>query len=706
PAPLFYMTTVHDYMRVKFGAGFRIQEVKTGFETPWLYISNIPPNVLINDILRFLSKHFRVQDVRMGTSGQRETLEVRARFSSHIEARNANIILNGTRQWDSIISTQLPVNTAHARGATIQDTAVQIEWDAPSIVGYAGYSTEVQAKKAIAIAKASYSETYIWAHMYSGLPQMAAYTVRFGNLPIHTTKEQMSKYSNPLDMMWSMPNYTSVDQVVTSLRRRLESNSLEINSFDTLIPPYRDGRVKAWVHFRTPASAKAACKLIHLWKPRCTGRTRTFAYHMQSLSYSIPNNQYKQIQEDVANFRERLRREVQGSTMDIITFSAKSVTIQLSTVDGKDLKYLKAEFEQLLRGEVVKHNGEVLWDRFFSLPAGKTYLRKLQVIHSGIAIRGNPFRRRLTLFGNLGLRDIVKAVLIQKHSELQVRETRSFILGSSIGPFMHFEFPSLSQTLGPEKLVLDLWKRELVVSGRIHDFRIARQAVQRIQRKQDSRLQHDVASCPVCLGEVDCPVTLSQCTHSYCRACLISYLQAAIDNKFFPLTCLGDENNCTSPLPIWLARQVLSAGEFDSLAEAAFEAYIHERPDEFHYCPSPNCMQVYRPAPSGNALQCPSCLLRICPQCHVEQHDGIDCPDRDGGVHLFNEWIKTHNVKNCPSCKVLIERAEGCNHVTCIRCRTHICWVCMQTFPRGDGIYNHMRAEHGGIGNAFDNDGL
>ncbi|KAJ3791935.1 hypothetical protein GGU11DRAFT_694090, partial [Lentinula aff. detonsa] len=66
--------------------------------------------------------------------------------------------------------------------------------------------------------------------------------------------------------------------------------------------------------------------------------------------------------------------------------------------------------------------------------------------------------------------------------------------------------------------------------------------------------------------------------------------------------------------------------------------------------------------------QCPSCLLCICPQCHVEQHDGIDCPDRDGGVHLFNEWIKTHNVKNCPSCKVLIERAEGCNHVTCIHC--------------------------------------
>ncbi|KAJ3999904.1 hypothetical protein F5050DRAFT_1734758 [Lentinula boryana] len=706
PAPSFYMATVHDHMRVKFGAGFRVQEVITGFETPWLYLSNIPPNVPHNDILHLLSKHGTVQDFRMDASGQRGTLGVRARFSSDIEARNANIVLNGTRQWDSIISTQLPVNTAHGRGATIQDTAVRIEWEAPSIVGYAGYSTEAQAKNAIAIAKASYSKTYISAHMYSGLPQMAAYTVRFCNLPIRTTKEQMSKYSKPLDMMWNMPNYTSVDEVVTFLRRKLESNSLEIISFDILTPPYRDGRVRAWVYFPTPAAAKTACQLLHFRKPMCTGRTRISAYHMQSLSYSIPNDQYTQIQEDIANFRERLHREVQGSTFTI-SFSAKTVTIRLSTVDGKDLKYLKAEFEQLRGGEVVKHNGEVLWDRLFSLPAGKAYLRNLETTHPGIAIRDNPSRRRLTLFGDPGLRDTIKAVLIQKHSELQVRQKRSFILGPLIGPFMHFEFPSLSKTLGPEKLVLDLWKRELVVSGRNHDFRIALQAVQRIQRKQNPRLlQHGVASCPVCLGEVDCPVTLSQCKHVYCRACLISYLQAAIGNKFFPLTCLGDENNCTSPLQISVTRQVLSAGEFDSLAEAAFEAYIHERPDEFHYCPSPDCMQVYRPAPSGNTLQCPSCLLRICPQCHVEQHDGFDCPDRDGGDHLFNEWIKTHNVKNCPSCKVPIERAEGCNHVTCIRCRTHICWVCMQTFPGGDGIYNHMRAEHGGIGNAFDDDGL
>ncbi|KAJ4466873.1 hypothetical protein C8J55DRAFT_526598 [Lentinula edodes] len=704
-APPFYMATIHDHIRVKFGAGFGVQEVITGFETPWLYVNNIPNNVSQDEVTQLLSKHGTVQDFRSETGNQRGTLRVRVRFSSDIEARNANIILNGTRQWGSLISTQLPVNTAHGRGATLQNTAVRIEWEAPSIIGYAGYPTEERAKEAIAIAKTAYYDTYISAHMYSGLPQMAAYTVRFLNLPVDTKKEQMSKYSKPLDMMWDVPNYTSVDEVATFLRRRLESNGIDIISFEVLPPPYRDGRVRAWVHFPAPVAAKAACQLLHLRKPMCTGRTRIFAYHVQSLSYSILLEHYKKIQDDILLFRERLRREVQGTTFTVIP-GASSVTIRLSAIDGKDLSNLKAEFEHLRGGEVVKHDGEVLWDRFFGLPAGKSYLRRLEIAHLGIAIREDAMRRRLTLFGQAALREVVKAALTEKHNELLVTEKRCLFLGPLIGPFIHSELGSLSQRLGPEKVVLDMWNRQLVVSGKDHDFRVALQAVQKIQRRQHPHLQRDVASCPVCLGEVDCPVTLPQCKHSYCRACLISYLQAAIDGRFFPLTCLGNDDNCSSPLSISLARQVLSSGEFDSLIEAAFEAHIHERPEEFHYCPSPDCMQVYRPAPSGNILQCPSCLLRICPQCHVEQHDGFECPDRDGGDHLFNEWARTHNVKNCPSCRVPIERAEGCNHVTCIRCRTHICWVCMRTFPRGDGIYNHMRAEHGGIGNAFDDDGL
>ncbi|KAF5390080.1 hypothetical protein D9757_003758 [Collybiopsis confluens] len=705
--PTYFTATVHDHIRIKLSYGFSVQELTTGFETPWVYVNNIPVAIPNDQISHLLSKHGTIQEIVIDGARSRGFQRARVRFSNDIEARNVNVSLNGTRQWGSIISTQLPVNTAQGRSATLQDNAIRLEWEAPSIVGYAGYPTAERANKAIAIAKAAYSTSYISAHLYSGLPQMAAYTVRFQNLPIQTKKVHMMKYAHPEDVNWDMPNYTSsVDDVATVLRRKLETSGIEIVTFEVLPPPYRDGMVKAWIYFPSPAIAKEARSLLHLRKPVCTGRTRIFAYHMLTLSYSIPAEKYNKISDDLFTFRERLRHEIPGVTLTITNSGASSVMVELSAVDRKDLGHLKAEFEKLRGGEVIHHDGEILWDRFFGLTAGKIYLRQLEIAHPGLSIREDVQRRRITLFGQSKLRQTMKSILIGKVTELAVRERRYLFLGSLLGPFIHYEFSKLSEKLGPDKVYLDDWNRRVVVSGHDYEFRAALQAVHNVQRKYNPRLRRNVASCPVCFAEVDCPVMLSQCKHSYCRSCLIGYLQSAIDGKCFPLTCLGNDDSCSSPIPISVARQVLAPGEFEALVEAAFDAYVHERPKEFYYCPSPDCMQVYRPAPSGNVLQCPSCLLRICPQCHIEQHDDFDCPDRDGGDREFNEWATAHNVKSCPSCKVPIERAEGCNHVTCIRCRTHICWVCMRTFPGGDGIYSHMRQEHGGIGNAFDADGL
>ena len=59
------------------------------------------------------------------------------------------------------------------------------------------------------------------------------------------------------------------------------------------------------------------------------------------------------------------------------------------------------------------------------------------------------------------------------------------------------------------------------------------------------------------------------------------------------------------------------------------------------------------------------------------------------------EWAWRQGVKKCPSCKVLIEKIDGCNHVSC-KCGAHICWWCMGVFG-ADKIYEHMNLTHGGI---------
>jgi hypothetical protein len=40
-------------------------------------------------------------------------------------------------------------------------------------------------------------------------------------------------------------------------------------------------------------------------------------------------------------------------------------------------------------------------------------------------------------------------------------------------------------------------------------------------------------------------------------------------------------------------------------------------------------------------------------------------------------WVAA-NTKRCPRCATAIEKDEGCNHMSCRKCRKEFCWICMQ----------------------------
>ena len=58
-------------------------------------------------------------------------------------------------------------------------------------------------------------------------------------------------------------------------------------------------------------------------------------------------------------------------------------------------------------------------------------------------------------------------------------------------------------------------------------------------------------------------------------------------------------------------------------------------------------------------------------------------------------WIKL-NTKNCPKCKVQIQKNQGCMHMTCSQCRYEFCWLCL-------GDYRNHQSETGrGLCNTFE----
>ncbi|KAJ7591599.1 hypothetical protein C8J56DRAFT_935962 [Mycena floridula] len=691
--------SIHDYMRVKVSAGFEIQEISTGFETPWVFLEQIPATTSHDDIRQLFSGFGRTVELRIPDKTIGNFLAtVKARFSTHLEAREAMTALNGSTHFGVAISAHLAVNTG-GRNAAFRNTAVRINWEAPSIVGYGGYPTLQRAEAAIAeTSNGPLRSSHITASIHRGLPAVSAFTVKFRNLPLDVTKEDMKRFAEPQDVMWERPNYSSLKYSIIGIQRLLE-NHVQVLDFDVHTGPFRDGYIRAWALFGTPDAAKSAAAFLHGRKPVCTGRTRLYAHHVSSLTFTVFADTFSKAAEDIRTFQEAVwRRPIHASVRVVPPPPSGTALVRISAEHIKDLGNLKTEFESILRGEVLRNAGAIIWDSFFLRPAGNDFIRELEKRFPGLTIFNDITRHQLTLKGPSKLRQSARQILITKVAELQSSQTRSILLtGVPIGPFIAKPFIELQRELGGENLFLDIWENKLNVRGSLADFEVALRTVHNIQKQQSRRPLRNAAACPVCFDDATVPVTL-RCGHSYCRTCMTGYLVSATDTRFFPLTCLGNEAKCKQSIPLSIAREVLETSQFNSIVKATFSAYVDSHPKEFRYCPTPDCLQVYRTAPAGTVLQCPSCLVRICPECQVEYHDGFPCPDRDGGDTLFKEWAKKNNVKNCPGCKIPIERAEGCNHITCTRCQTHICWECLETFPGGEGIYGHMRVAHGGFG--------
>lgn len=103
------------------------------------------------------------------------------------------------------------------------------------------------------------------------------------------------------------------------------------------------------------------------------------------------------------------------------------------------------------------------------------------------------------------------------------------------------------------------------------------------------------------------------------------------------------------------------------------------------WCVAPGCTKAIK-VPEGNqsAVRC-HCGHFFCFQCTQEVHDLIPCKllrdFTDTKVANFETatWL-IQNSKQCPKCRVDIEKNGGCNHITCRVCRFEFCWICLYSW--------------------------
>lgn len=696
--------TIADHITVKLRSGFDIQDVTTGFETRWVHLEDVSPHVKESQ-LRSLLEAYQVDELCIPDGKSAKRLTVRVQFSTAAQAMEASTALHG-RQFQGRRLTAKPSLNTTVRGTTVlRDTAVRITWNAPQRVGYAGYVTLNEAKAAIAAATGFVmKDNVLSAALYEGLPAVGVYSVMFSHLPPDAERKDLEQFGNAESILLERPNYESLDNARHAVLRILHSCG-NLSNFDLVLPIW-NGTILVWATFETHADASNARDHLDGQRPRAIGgKTFISARHVQSLNFSLPLSKFKMLEGDIARLRWtwRTRFNHDVTLVDRLMSPDGPVHIRISAENLSNLGIAKAGFEQLQHGEVVTLQRKPIWDRFFSHPSGYLFLRELESRYPGIGLRTQM--GKILLLGPIEQRQLARRDIMTRFQELQARQLwRIPLSGRVVGPFVGTHLVTLQKTLGPENCYVHHIsdQRNLVVRGNEQAYRIACEAVEKVQsRYTDTSIPSQRSVCPVCFTEASVPIILT-CGHTWCTSCLESYLVSAVENKAFPLTCLGADASCTERISITLARKTLSGEDFASLCDASFWSYVHARSDEFHHCTTPDCAQVYRTVPGGVILQCPSCLIRICSGCNTEAHDGFTCEERDQAEDkLYHEWAATHDVKNCPGCKTPIERSEGCNHMTCVKCQTHICWECLSTFPKGDGIYDHMREQHGSIGLEF-----
>ncbi|KAK1962863.1 hypothetical protein LY78DRAFT_718333 [Colletotrichum sublineola] len=214
----------------------------------------------------------------------------------------------------------------------------------------------------------------------------------------------------------------------------------------------------------------------------------------------------------------------------------------------------------------------------------------------------------------------------------------------------------------------------------------------------ESAVSSDSDCCPVCMAEPSEPIR-SACGHVYCRECYVHMVRVTANSGTEPsINCIGEDGSCQAPFPLAELRSVLGAGGYKMLLLSVLKAHVKNSPFDLRCCPTPNCEQLYRPTPKdadvSAVARCPGCFVVLCTACH-QAHDGQELCDAAEDT-ANKKLMAALNIKRCPQCGTWIERTGGCNHMECVCCHSHICWLCMADYSEAKECYDHMTEEHGG----------
>ena len=200
-----------------------------------------------------------------------------------------------------------------------------------------------------------------------------------------------------------------------------------------------------------------------------------------------------------------------------------------------------------------------------------------------------------------------------------------------------------------------------------------------------SKQSTNTKSCEICY-EDDQPMIAMPCGHEFCKECWKDFCANAISEGPSCIRKSCPEAKCGE---LMTEEEVLQAAP-DLLPK--FENYqlrsFVESNSLTRWCPGRGCERVAIALSAsameqdGKVAHCDACTTSFCLVCGEEPHSPCNCKE----LAVWNEKCKNEsetanwilaNTKPCPKCGSRIEKNQGCNHMTCQKCKYEFCWICM-----------------------------
>ena len=247
--------------------------------------------------------------------------------------------------------------------------------------------------------------------------------------------------------------------------------------------------------------------------------------------------------------------------------------------------------------------------------------------------------------------------------------------------------------------------------------------VAHLQIQEESKY-NEVLECGCCCGD-NCREEMVHCDlnelHLVCKPCAKQTAEDVIGLSRTEIRCASHGLECEGKYSDVEVGKFLQGKEYENWSEMCQAQEIAGIPD-FEKCPfcafgmemnagcepmriksiAKACYKILKGLAGykkhKGLFQClrPSCGKVSCRDCRKESHEGMRCGVIEAS-HRIAEAMTARMIRKCPNgnCAQPYLKLEGCNHITCSKCRIQSCYLCGETIDGTSHFRGKCNLEHG-----------